>query len=285
MARTKALSLLQAASTKADLKEIYGIVIENIQRDTLSNALKSQNYSGSPAAGSVEYKRFANSQTKTYGTARTAGKGDAVKVPPITVNVDTHKEIVEEVSKFDLDTFGVAGIMSRRASNHIDTMASDLDTAFFSAACTAATEITTNATDPLEILEAAILSLETVKNDYVRGTNRRNHRLILSPSYYSTVRTKLDSQINSNVDTAAEEFGMYHGVKVYSSINLPTGIDFLLMHTDTVGQPVIVNQYSEPEKIQLSNDYAVSLFYDYGTKALTPDLLFKRSTPTKAGGN
>ena len=78
---------------------------------------------------------------------------------------------------------------------------------------------------------------------------------------------------------------MYHGVKVYSSINLPTGIDFLLMHTDTVGQPVIVNQYSEPEKIQLSNDYAVSLFYDYGTKALTPDLLFKRSTPTKAGGN
>ena len=52
---------------------------------------------------------------------------------------------------------------------------------------------------------------------------------------------------------------MYHGVKVYSSINLPTGIDFLLMHTDTVGQPVIVNQYSEPEKIQLSNDYAVSL--------------------------
>lgn len=126
MARTKALSLLQAASTKADLKEIYGIVIENIQRDTLSNALKSQNYSGSPAAGSVEYKRFANSQSKTYGTARTAGKGDAVKVPPITVNVDTHKEIVEEVSKFDLDTFGVAGIMSRRASNHIDTMASDL---------------------------------------------------------------------------------------------------------------------------------------------------------------
>ena len=154
----------------------------------------------------------------------------------------------------------------------------------FFAECEAA-EITTNATDPLEILEAAILSLETVKNDYVRGTNRRNHRLILSPSYYSTVRTKLDSQINSNVDTAAEEFGMYHGVKVYSSINLPTGIDFLLMHTDTVGQPVIVNQYSESEKIQLSNDYAVSLFYDYGTKALTPDLLFKRSTPTEAGGN
>lgn len=41
MARTKALSLLQAASTKADLKEIYGIVIENIQRDTVRLYIRS----------------------------------------------------------------------------------------------------------------------------------------------------------------------------------------------------------------------------------------------------
>ena len=42
-----------------------------------------------------------------------------------------------------------------------------------------------------------------------------------------------------------------------------------------VAQPVVVNQYGAPEKIPLSNDYAVSLFYDYGTKALTPDLIYK----------
>ena len=41
-----------------------------------------------------------------------------------------------------------------------------------------------------------------------------------------------------------------------------------------VAQPVVVDQYSNPEKIPLSNDFAVSLFYDYGTKALTPDLIF-----------
>ena len=74
MARQKAISLLQAAATKADLKEIYGIVIDNVQKDTLSSGLKSQAYTGNPAAGSVEFKRFTNSTAKTYGTARTALK-------------------------------------------------------------------------------------------------------------------------------------------------------------------------------------------------------------------
>ena len=276
MARTKALSLLQSASVKADLSEIYGIVIDNVMKDTLSSALKSQSYTGNPAAGSVEFKRFENSEAKTYGTARTAGKGDLITAPPITVNIDTHKEIVEECTKFDLDTFGVSGIMARRASNHIDTMVTDLDTAFFSTACDSATVFTPTAVDPLDVLEEAILKLETVKNKHVRGTNRINHRIILSPAYYSTVRNKLDSVINSNVDTASEEFGMFHGVKVYSTITLPDGIDFLIMHNGAVAQPTIVNQYSNAEKIPLSNDFAVSLFYDYGTKALTPDLMFKK---------
>ena len=74
MARTKALSLLQAAGTRADLKEIYGIVIDNIQKDTLSSGLKSQAYTGNPAAGSVEFKRFVNSASKNYGAARAAAK-------------------------------------------------------------------------------------------------------------------------------------------------------------------------------------------------------------------
>lgn len=278
MARTKALSLLQDASVKGDLKEIYGIVIDNVMKDTLANALKSQAYTGNPAAGSVEFKRFENSEAKDYGTARAAQKGDSIKAPPVTVNLDQHKEIVEECSKFDLDTFGVGKIMARRASNHIDTMTSALDTAFFATACNKATAFTPTKTDKLEILEEAILKLEEVKNKHVRGTNRTNHRLILSSAYYSEVRNKLDSVINSNVDTAAEEFGMFHGVKVYRSINLPDGIDFLIMHHGAVAQPVTVDQYGEPEKIPLSNDYAVSLFFNYGVQALTPDLMFKKAS-------
>lgn len=275
MARTQAISMLQAAGQKGVLSEIYGIVIDNVQKETLSNGLKSQAYTGNPAAGSVEFKRFVNSGSKEYGTARAAGKGDAITAPPITVNINVHREIVEEIAKFDLDTFGVSGILARRAANHIDTMASELDTAFFKAAADAATALTTAASTPLEQLEELILSVETVKNSYVKGVNRNMINVVVSPAFYSSVRTKLDSLPASNVDTAAEGFAMYHGVKVYSGLNLPDDVLAMAMAHGAVAMPVVTNQYGNPEKIPLSNDFAVSLFFDYGSKALTPDLIFK----------
>lgn len=277
MARTNAISLLAGASTLATLAEIYGLVIENVQKSTLSTSLKSQQYTGNPAAGSVEFKRFANSEAKTYGTARTAAKGDKITVPPTTVNLSTHKEIVEEVAKFDLDTFGVAGIMQRRADNHVLTMAADLDRAFFAEANTSGTAFTpgSGVTEIQDIVESMIQTLEVVKNDYTDGVDRGMMDLVLSPAQYGKLRTFLDTQSNPNVDTAGEEFGMYHGVRVYSCTRLAEKCNGLLMIRGAVAQPVVVDQYSNPEKIPLSNDFAVSLFYDYGTKALTPDLIFK----------
>ena len=277
MARTNAISLLAGASTPASLAEIYGLVIENVQKSTLSTSLKSQQYTGNPAAGSVEFKRFANSEAKTYGTARTAAKGDKITVPPTTVNLSTHKEIVEEVAKFDLDTFGVAGIMQRRADNHVLTMAADLDRAFFAEANTSGTAFTpgSGVTEIQDIVESMIQTLEVVKNDYTDGVDRGMMDLVLSPAQYGKLRTFLDTQSNPNVDTAGEEFGMYHGVRVYSCTRLAEKCNGLLMIRGAVAQPVVVDQYSNPEKIPLSNDFAVSLFYDYGTKALTPDLIFK----------
>ena len=276
MARTNAISLLAGASTPATLAEIYGLVIENVQKSTLSTSLKSQQYTGNPAAGSVEFKRFANSEAKTYGTARTAAKGDKITVPPTTVNLSTHKEIVEEVAKFDLDTFGVAGIMQRRADNHVLTMAADLDRAFFAEANTSGTAFTpgSGVTEIQDIVESMIQTLEVVKNDYTDGVDRGMMDLVLSPAQYGKLRTFLDTQSNPNVDTAGEEFGMYHGVRVYSCTRLAEKCNGLLMIRGAVAQPVVVDQYSNPEKIPLSNDFAVSLFYDYGTKALTPDLIF-----------
>lgn len=277
MARTNAISLLAGASTPATLAEIYGLVIENVQKSTLSTSLKSQQYTGNPAAGSVEFKRFANSEAKTYGTARTAAKGDKITVPPTTVNLSTHKEIVEEVAKFDLDTFGVAGIMQRRADNHVLTMAADLDRAFFAEANTSGTAFTpgSGVTEIQDIVESMIQTLEVVKNDYTDGVDRSMMDLVLSPAQYGKLRTFLDTQSNPNVDTAGEEFGMYHGVRVYNCTRLAEKCNGLLMIRGAVAQPVVVDQYSNPEKIPLSNDFAVSLFYDYGTKALTPDLIFK----------
>jgi hypothetical protein len=284
MARTSAISLLKTAGVKADLAEIYGIVIDNVQKDTLASTLKSQAYTGNPNAGSVVFKRFVNSQSKTYGTARAARAGDAITIPDTVCNLDQHKEIVEECAKFDLDTFGVGSIMARRAVNHIDSMVATLESAFFDAAGTAATATNTAETDALKRLEALILDLETVSNDYVRGVPRSMINVICSPAYYSSVRDSLDSKPVPNVNTAAEEFGTYRGVRVYSSIYVPTGIDAIAVATGAVAQPVISDQYGEPEKIPLSNDYASSLFYSYGVKVLTPDLIFKlETTPSTLG--
>lgn len=287
MARTTAISLIKTGSTKVDLAELSGLVIENIQKETVSSALKSQAYTGNPATGSVEFKRFKNSASDAYGTARGAGAGTAITVPPTTVNLNTHREIVEEAAKFDLDTFGVGNIMARRADNHVDTVASELDAAFFAQAKSEGTAFTTTLTNIEEIIESMIQTLETVKNDYVRGVPRNKIRLILDPVYYGKIRTYLDKGANNaNVDSAAEDFAMFHGVKVYSSINLPvvaSGTEqapttdtthAIIMIEGAIAQPAIIYPYAEPEKIPLSNDYGISMFFDYGTKALTPDLIY-----------
>lgn len=275
MARTKAISLIQTGSTKVDLAELSGLVIGNIQKDTLASGLKSQSYTGNPASGSVEYKRFKNSVSQEYGTARAAGKGSAITVPPTTVNLNTHKEIVEEAAKFDLDTFGVGNIMARRADNHVDTVAAEFDTAFFQCAVDEGTSFSTTETDVEAIVEAFIQTLETVKNDYVRGVPRNIMRLVCDPSFYGKIRNYLDKNVgNANVDSAAEDFATFHGVRCYSSVFVPSGTNAIIMIDGAIAQPAVIYPYKEPEKIPLSNDYGVSMFYDYGTKALTPDLIF-----------
>lgn len=275
MARTKAISLIQTGGTKVDLAELSGLVIGNIQKDTLASGLKSQSYTGNPASGSVEYKRFKNSVSQNYGTARAAGKGSAITVPPTTVNLNTHKEIVEEAAKFDLDTFGVGNIMARRADNHVDTVAAEFDTAFFQCAVDEGTSFSTSETDVEAIVEAFIQTLETVKNDYVRGVPRNIMRLVCDPSFYGKIRNYLDKNVhNANVDSAAEDFATFHGVRCYSSVFVPSGTNAIIMIDGAIAQPAVIYPYKEPEKIPLSNDYGVSMFYDYGTKALTPDLIF-----------
>ena len=280
MARTKAISLIQTGSTKVELSELSGLVISNIQKETLAAGLKSQSYTGNPASGSVEYRRFKNSVSQDYGTARAAGKGTALTVPPTTVNLNTHKEIVEEAAKFDLDTFGVGNIMARRADNHVDTVAAEFDTAFFQAAFDEGTAFTApaGATDPGKIVEALIQTLETVKNDFVRGVPRNIMRLVLSPAFYGDMRDYLDKTVhNANVDTAAEDFTTFHGVRVYSSVFLPANAKAVIMIEGAIAQPAVIYPYKDPEKIPLSNDYGVSMFYHFGTKVLTPDLVFTYS--------
>lgn len=275
MPRITSLNILLEQTGKDYLSELYGRVIENVMKNLVSAGMKNQDLSGDPASGSVEAKRFVNASSKAYGTARAAGKGDAVKAKPVTVAIDTDREIVEELEQKDVTLYGVDGVMDRRAANHVLRMTAELDTAFFAAANTEATEVNVNASDPIEDqLETVIQACENTKNNFVDGVPRSMMNLVCSTAVYGKIRNALDKMQRSNVDTTAEEFLAWHGVDTKSCIHLPTGCDYLLIVDGAVAQPVMADQYAA-EKIPLSNAYGVELFYHYGTKVVTPDLIFK----------
>lgn len=283
MARIQALNLLNDVSGKEYLAELYGKVIEGVQKTLVSAGMKNMDLSGDPVSGTVEAKRFVNATSKSYGSARTAGAGDAVKARPVPVAINVDKEIVEELEQKDVRLYGVDGVLDRRAANHILRMAAELDTAFFTAANTAATAVNqTGFSSVADELENIIQECETTSNDFVDGVPRSMMNLVLSPKYYGKIRNDLDRQTNNaNINTDAEEFNAWHGVRAYSSTHLPNGCDYMLLVDGAVAQPVMADQYVA-EKIPLSNAYGIELFYHYGTTVVTPDLIYRPGVFTAA---
>lgn len=274
MARIESLAILTESSGKEFLAETYGKVIEGVMKGLVSADIKNTDLSGDPASGSVEAKRFVNAQVQDYGTARAAGAGGKVKAKPVTVQISEDKEIVEEIEQKDTLLYGVDGLIERRAANHVIRMASDLDTEFFKTAHDNAVEVEIASGTAIEDeLEQVIQECENTKNNFVDGVPRGLMRLVLNTNYYGKIRNNLDKQSRANVDTGAEEFYAWHGVDCKSSVHLPAGCRYILMVVGAVAQPVMASQYVA-EKIALSEAYGVSLFYHYGTEAVTPDLIF-----------
>ena len=274
MARIDALSIELQTSGKEKLAEEYGKVIENIQAITLASRLKNNDLSGDPTSGSVEAKRFVNASGQAYGTARSNGKGNAIKVKPVVVSIDDNTEYIEEVEEKDLKTYGVNGLIERRTRNHQNQLAVELDTKFFAEAKNAGTKFTPSKNDIAEEVEEAILEVATTKNDFVQGVPRNMIEVVLSPEYYGALRTKINAVPNSQglVGMANYEEGVYNNTKVYSSSFLPAGVDYIVMVTGAVAQPVMTSIYN-PTKIQLSDATGFGLFAYKGTKAVMEDLI------------
>lgn len=276
MARLDALSIkLQNGSSAEKLAEEYGKVIENIQAITLSAKLKNTDLSGDPNSGTVEAKRFVNVAGQTYGTARTAGKGQYVKAKPVVISIDDNTEYIEEVEEKDLKTYGVDGLIERRTRNHQDALARELDTKFFAEAVNAGTSFTATVGASIEDeIEEAIESIETTKNDFVNGVPRNMIEIVMSPVYYGKLRNKINAIPNSNGlgQVANYEQGTFNNTKVYSSVFLPSGINYVVMVNGAVAQPVMTSVYN-PTKIELSDATAFGLFAYKGTKAVMEDLI------------
>lgn len=270
MARQDALSIYINDTEKDKLAETYGEVIEAIQKGAISEQIKNKNYSGDPTTGSVEIDRFKNAEIKNKGTARANAKGDNLKdTGKVTINVDTDKEIVEEIAKKDIKLYGVSGMAERRKANHIKKLEAYLDKEFFACAEKEGASVTipATATSIVAKLEALIQAVETTVNDWVDGVDRDMLVLTVTPKVYGDLSNYIDSVPNS-LNGLNDE--LFHKVKIYS--NHRQTKDAICMLDGAIGQLVVTDEY-DAEKIPLSNDIALELFFSKGTKAVTPDLI------------
>lgn len=276
--RVGALSIELQTTGKDKLAEEYGKVIENINATTLSSRLKNTDLSGDPTSGSVEAKRFVNSKSQPYGTARKAGKGNIVKAKPVIVPIDDDSEFMEEVEEKDLKLYGVKGLIERRTANHQESAKVELDEKFFAVAKEAGTAFTPTAGQSIEDeMEQAIQTVETTKNDFVRGVPRTMIEVVMTPNYYGKLRNKIATLPNANADVKSYERGIFNNTSVNSSVFLPAGIDYMVMVRGSVAQPVLPGIYN-PKAIELSEATAFGLFLHKGTKAVMEDLIiYKKS--------
>ena len=276
MARTEARSIYDSSddTTKAKLAELSGKLIEGIFATAISSGIKNTDYSGDPTTGSVEVNRFKNAVSKDYGTARGAGKGEALRnTGKVTVNINQRKEIIEEVNGTDLALFGLAGLAEKRANNHLKQMVAVLDRAFFTEAEAKATNVVlTGITAIEEVAEKMIQTIISVKNDWVDGVDKEDVVMTLNPKAYGKLRNYLDKVTVPTVNSGTREINMLHGVETIE--NLRQTADVLIQIKGAIALPVLVKQY-DAEKIPLSNDYGLELFYDYGVTVVAKDLIFK----------
>lgn len=270
MARQDALSIYINDEEKDKLGETYGEVIEGVQKGAISEQIKNKNYSGDPTTGSVEIDRFKNAEVNNLGTARAAGKGDKLKnTGKVTINVDTDKEIVEELAKKDIKLHGLSGMAEKRKLNHIKRMIAYLDREFFAKAEEEGTALTlpSDITKLEEKLEKIIQDVETTVNDWVDGVDRDMLVLTVTPDVYGKLENYIDSVPNSLTGLTDE---MFHKVRIYS--NHRQTKDVICMIDGAVAQLVTTDEY-DAEKIPLSSDIALELFFSKGTKAVMPDLI------------
>jgi len=275
MARIDSLSIELQTNTsyKDKLAESYGKVIENVQKATISSALKNTDLSGDIASGTVEAKRFANATAQNYGVARGNGYANKVKALPVVVPLDQNKELIEEIEEKDLKTYGIAGLIEKRTANQGLAMKRLLERAFFAEAVASGSALTLSGATAAAKIEEAIQDIETTNNDFVDGVERDLISVVAAPSFYGELRNYLDAGVNNaNVTTEVGEFGRFHGVDVYSSVYLPSGVDFVIMVNGSIAQPVLPSIYN-PAKIELSDATAFGLFLYFGTKAVMPDLI------------
>lgn len=279
------------------LAEEYKGIIENVGRRTISSLFKNTRLSGDPQAGTLVAKRFAAAKSEEYGTARAAGKGKPGRGMNVSVDIDIDKEIIEEYEEKDIRLGGVPGLLSERRTSITRAMAREFDENFFLVAVgkrkesdgtfgtvTGGTEVTVTGKTVKERVTEVVMELHTTSNEFVDGIEKEDIHVSLSPEAYEEMRGEIDTVGNANVKTDVAEFGRYHGAWIYSNVHQPEDIEIIAMCTGAIAEPVMADEY-QAKQIELSNAYAIGMFFHYGCKAVMPDLIYFSKKPGATGAS
>lgn len=294
---TKLSDLAGTEAGKMKLAEEYKGIIENVGRRTISSLFKNQRLSGDPQAGTLVAKRFASAKSEEYGTARAARKGKPGRGMEVAVDIDIDKEIMEEYEEKDIRLGGVPGLLSERNTAITRAMVRELDENFFLVAVgkrkesdgtigtvDGGTEVTVSGDTIKDRVTAVVMKLHTAKNEFVDGIEKEDIHVVLSPEAYEEMRDYIDTKGNANVKTDVAEFGRYHGAWIYSNVHQPEGIEIIAMCTGAIAEPVMADEY-QAKQIELSNAYAIGMFFHYGCKVVMPDLIFYSKKPGATGAS
>ena len=179
-----------------------------------------------------------------------------------------------EVETKDVTLYGVDNLIAREAASAQKSMIRELERAFFAEAVNAGTAYTPAQTVTAieDITEGLIQSVETVQNNFVDGVERDMIAVVCAPATYGKLRTYFDKVQDGGAH--GEDVATFHGVRVYSSVYLPNGTNAIAMAEGAIAQPVLPT-IAPAERIQFSNAIGFGIFYSFGTKAVSPDLIFK----------
>lgn len=278
MAQDSLSILLQTnTSNKDTLSEQWGVLLANFAKGTISANFKNRQLSGDPTAGVMNAKRFANAVEKEYGTARAARAAEKVKALPVPVPITDHKEWLEEVEEWDVRAYGVDGIITSRTQNQQGALKRYFERKFYKTGYLGGEVFAVSGSTVPEKLESIIQKLETVQNDFVDGIDRMDMVLVLDTATYGAARSYIDTVSLPNIDSSIGEFGMFHGVKAFSSIYLPATVNYFIFRDEAIAQPIHPTLY-DARVIELSKAMAFGAFTDAGNTAVMPDLIFFAGT-------
>jgi hypothetical protein len=266
MARTNASLIVQDDGTTPQvLSEVYGGVLDNYSQLALSALVKNNQWSGDPQSGSVEFDRIVNTAVEDYNPSATDKKFEIEKV---TVNLNTRKMIRERANQWDLDEYGIDGILERKADMYTQSMIAFADKAFFTQAEAEGEEVVLTETTDIGKLDELIRKITDAETSYADGVDESLIHVFLKSATWDKVKSAI-TQLPNPAEGGVTLYD-YNGVNVHR--NSRQTKDAIIMVAGAGAMP-IAPIGTAVDKIPGTVEYYIGLYFKYGVKMIMPELV------------